>query len=100
MPGITVAGTLSRKTKITAITAAIVMMSVISTSCTDARMFCVRSTTVLTVTDGGIAARRRGIAALMRSTVSITLAPASLRTNSMIERPLVGAACALLAAPA
>ena len=99
-PGITVAGTLSRKTKITPITAAIVISSVCSTSRTEARMFCVRSTRMLTETAGGIAARSRGSAALMRSTVSITLAPGCLVMNSVIPRPSRSVLSAGAAAPA
>ena len=79
-PGITVAGTSRRNTKITSTTRQPVRISVNSTSCTDARIVCVRSDSTLTLIACGIDARSRGIAATTRSTVSITLAPGSLRT--------------------
>ena len=85
--GISVAGTLRRKTKITSTTRPMVSSSVISTSCTEARMVCVRSTSVLTVTVGGIDACSRGSAALMASTVSITFAPGCLVMTRMMPRP-------------
>ncbi|MCY1169982.1 hypothetical protein D9M73_100370 [compost metagenome] len=94
------AGTLRRKTKITITTRAMVSSNVNSTSVTDARMVCVRSTRVFTSTVGGIAACRRGIAALMRSTVWITLAPGCLVMASTMDRPLVMVLPAGAAAPA
>src|SRR6185437_14167206 len=66
-----------------------VRSKVSSTSRTEARMFCVRSMMVLTCTEGGISARSRGMALLMASTVSITLAPGSLAIASTMPRPLV-----------
>ena len=56
--GISVAGTLRRNTKITITTSAIESTSVNSTSCTEARIVCVRSTRMLTSTVGGIEACR------------------------------------------
>ncbi len=85
--GISVAGTLRRKMKITSTTSAMVSISVISTSCTEARIVCVRSTSVLTCTVGGIAASRRGNAFLIRSTVSMTLAPGCLVITRIMPRP-------------
>src|SRR6218665_1506944 len=84
MPGISVAATLRRKTKITITTSAMLSTSVNSTSPTEARMVWVRSISVSTRTLAGIAARRRGLAGLMRPTVSITLAPGCLgNANTM-----------------
>jgi hypothetical protein len=85
--GITVAGTLRRKTKITVTTSPMDSISVNSTSCTDARIVCVRSTRMLTSTVGGIAAFSWGSAALIASTVSITLAPGCLVITSTMPRP-------------
>jgi len=63
-------------------------------------MVCVRSMMALTSTVGGIDAFSFGSAALMRSTVSMTLAPGCLVMASTMERPF----CTLLpsgaAAPA
>ena len=84
--GITVAHTLRRNTKITITTRAMDSISVNCTSCTEARMVTVRSTTVSTLMEGGMAARRPGMAALMRSTVSMTLAPGCLKTNNWMPR--------------
>ena len=86
--------------KITPITAQMVISKVISTSCTEARMFWVRSTRMLTETDGGIAALSFGSAALMRSTVAITFAPGCLVMNSTIPRPSRMVLSAGAAAPA
>jgi len=80
--GMTVAQTLRKNRKITATTSAIESISVNCTSCTEARIVTVRSTIVSTLTEGGIAARNAGSAALTRSTVSMTLAPGCLKTNS------------------
>ena len=76
--GITVAQRLRRKTKITMTTRAMVSIRVNWMSATEARMVCVRSLRVLILIAGGIAARSCGMAALMRSTVWMTLAPGSL----------------------
>ena len=43
-------------------------------------MVCVRSLRISTLSVGGMAARSRGSSALMRSTVSMTLAPGCLKT--------------------
>ncbi len=86
--GISVAATLRRNTKITITTSAMVSSSVNSTSLTDARIVCVRSISVSTLTVGGIAACRRGSAALIASTVSMTLAPGCLVMTSSMPRPL------------
>ena len=75
MLGIIVAQALRKKRKITITTSATVNSSVNSISLTDARMVVVRSKSVLSVTEGGIEARNSGSSALMRSTVSIMLAP-------------------------
>ena len=62
-------------------TSATEMPSVTSTSSTLARMVAVRSLMVLTWMPGGSQDRCCGRTALMRSTVSITLAPAVLVTG-------------------
>jgi hypothetical protein len=87
MLGITVAGTLRRNTKMTITTSAMVSISVNSTSASEARMFCVRSASTLTLTAAGIELQA-GQGGRMRSTVSITLAPGCLVTARMIARPL------------
>ena len=81
-----VAQTLRRNRKITITTRLIDSSSVNCTSRTEARMVCVRSMTMLTWIDGGIAASSRGSAALIRSTVSMTLAPGCLNTSSTMPR--------------
>ena len=98
--GIRVAGMLRRNTKITITTSAMVSTSVNSTSCTDARMVWVRSISVLTSTVGGIEAFRRGSAFLIRSTVSITLAPGCLVIAMMMPRPFCKVLSAGAPAPA
>ncbi len=85
--GISVAATLRRNRKMTATTSAIVSTSVNSTSRTEPRMVCVASRITFTDTAGGSAARRRGSVALMRSTVSITLAPGCFVMTSTMARP-------------
>ena len=75
MPGISVAHRLRRNRKITITTSAMVSISVNWTSSTEARMVWVRSVTMWTSMAGGIDAFRRGSAALMCSTVSMTLTP-------------------------
>ncbi len=77
-----VAQALRRNRKITITTRAMESMSVNSTSCTEARMVCVRSTMVRTWMVGGISASSRGNAALIRSTVAMTLAPGCLNITS------------------
>ena len=49
-------------------------------------MVCVRSMIDVTWIDGGIEASSRGSAALMRSTVSMTLAPGCLKMISRMPR--------------
>ncbi len=88
MPGMTVAAMSRRNTKMIATTAMIVRTSVNSTSFTDARMFWERSLIELTETVGGIAARSRGIAPMIRSTVSSTFAPGCFVIARMIVRSL------------
>ncbi len=83
-PGISVARGSRRKRKMVPTTSAIVSIRVERTSATEARMVVVRSDTTLTWTDGGRAASSPGNSALMRSTVSITLAPAAGSTFRMI----------------
>src|SRR6218665_776598 len=100
MPGISVAATLRRKTKITITTIAMLNTSVNSTSPTEARVGWVRSIIAATRTLAGIAARRRGIAALMRPTVSITLAPGWLVIANTMARPLASVSLDGAAAPA
>ena len=94
--GMSVAGILRRNTKITITTRQIVRTSVNSTSSTEARMVCVRSEMTPIFTDGGMAARMRGIAARMRSAVSMTLAPGCLSTPSRMVRPFASSAEASL----
>ena len=73
--GISVAGRLRRKRKITITTSAIAIASSIWTSRTDARMVTVRSVRTVTSTAAGSDAVSCGRARLMRSTTSITFAP-------------------------
>ncbi len=86
--GISVAAMLRRNRKITSTTSTMVSASVDSTSLTAARMVCVRSISVSTLTVGGIAACSLGSARLMASTVSITLAPGCLVITRIMPRPL------------
>ena len=78
--GMTVAQKVRRNTKITATTRPMVSSKVNCTSSTEARMVCVRSLRISTCSDGGIAAAGAAARALMRSTVSMTLAPGCLKT--------------------
>ncbi len=64
-----------RNSAITATTSSTAISRVISTSCNEARMVWVRSTSTLTCTEAGSMASRPGRAAWMRSTVSTILAP-------------------------
>ena len=73
--GITVAQNFRRKIKITSTTKPIVSINVNCTSCTDARIVCVRSVKTLIFTDGGMEERKRGSNAFTRSAVSMILAP-------------------------
>ena len=100
MVGITVAQKLRRKTKMTMTTSAMVRSSVNCTSSTAARMVVVRSLMTSILTAGGIAATRRGRVALIRSTVSMTLAPGCLNTTRNTPRlPLAQAACLASSGP-
>ena len=56
------------------------------TSWTEARMVCVRSSSVSTCTLGGIAATSRGSRALIASTVSRMFAPGCLKITRMTPR--------------
>ena len=67
--------TLRRNTNTTRMTSAIEIAIVSSTSRTDARIVVVRSSATDSVTVGGSDARSAGSSALMRSTVSMMLAP-------------------------
>jgi len=75
-----------RNKKITITTSPIDKARVNSTSFTDARITCVRIDDRADMHDGGIDASSAGNAALMRSTVSITLAPGCLNASSSTPR--------------
>src|ERR1700687_4570851 len=75
MLGIMVAQALRRNRKITMTTSATVNNIVNSISWTDARIVVVRLKFVSSATVGGMEARNSGSKAMMRSTVSIMLAP-------------------------
>ena len=75
MEGTSVASGSRRKTKTTITTRMIEMTSVISTSCSEARIVVDRSTATERSIDGGIDACRDGNNAFTRSTVSMMLAP-------------------------
>src|SRR3984885_12445273 len=83
MDGMIVAQKFRRNMKITITTRAIDSISVNCTSATEARMVCVRSTITTVLIEGGIDASSRGRVALMRSTVSMTLAPGCLKISRM-----------------
>ncbi|MGY4329564.1 hypothetical protein ACVWWG_003981 [Bradyrhizobium sp. LB7.2] len=101
MLGMIVAQKLRRKMKITITTSAIVVMSVICTSSTAARMVMVRSLMILIEIAGGIAAISRGSCALIRSTVSMTLAPGCLKmTRNTPRLPSAQAAVFMSSGPA
>ena len=63
-----------------------VSASVNSTSATEARIVCVRSTIVSIFMPGGISELSRGIAAFTSSTVWITFAPGCLNTSRITAR--------------
>src|SRR5207302_5432489 len=67
----TVGQTFRRNANTTNISRMMVIMRVTSTSCTEARMVVVRSTATSKCSEGEIEARRKGVMAMMRSTVSI-----------------------------
>src|SRR6202046_3157565 len=73
--GMKVARTLRRKRKTTKITSPMDIASVRSTSLTDARIVVVRSSITVKSIAAGIEAFKDGMAARMRSTVSMMLAP-------------------------
>ena len=74
--------------------------SVTSTSATEARMVWVRSVRIVTSIAGGIVACSCGSAALIWSTVSITLAPGCLKTASRMQRvPFAQAASLVFSGP-
>src|SRR6266850_6398079 len=92
--GITVAQKLRRNMKITITTKATVSINVNCTSLTEARMVSVRSEMMLTFTAGGIEAWSTGIIALIRPTVSMTLAPgwrwiAMMTARSWLYQPAI-----------
>jgi hypothetical protein len=72
-----------RNRKITITTSATVRTSVNWTSATEARMVAVRSAAIVTLTAGGTDACNLGSSALIRSTVSMTLAPGTRWTARM-----------------
>ena len=76
--GIRVARRFKRKVKITTTTSPMVISSVTSTSCTEARIVWVRSEMTSTWIAGGMLASRPGRAARMRSTVWMTFEPGCL----------------------
>ena len=81
-------------------TRAMVSSSVNWTSSTAARIVVVRSLMSSILIAGGIAATRRGRVALIRSTVSMTLAPGCLKiTRNTPRLPLAQAACLASSAP-
>ncbi len=81
-PGMSVAWMLRRNNRITMTTSAHDNSSVNSTSFTEARMVWVRSTMMSRWMPGGMSELIPFSADLMLSTVSITLAPGCLNTNS------------------
>ena len=74
-PAMTVARTVRRKISTTVMTSATLRISVNCTSWTEARMLAVASCTTVSVAPTGIERCSFGSSFLMRSTVSITLAP-------------------------
>src|SRR5437762_5791852 len=68
--GMTVAQTFRRNANTTNITRTMEIMRATSTSCAEARMVVVRSTATSKCSEGEIEARRKGVMAMMRSTVS------------------------------
>src|SRR5580704_171036 len=84
--GIIVAQVLRRKANTTRITSMMETTSVISTSCTEARIVVVRSTATLRWREGEIEARSTGKRTIMRSTVSIIFAAGWRETARSTER--------------
>ncbi len=90
---IAVADSWRRNRPMTRITRPIVTPSVSSTSCSEARVVRVRSDSSSSSTPAGSRLRRRGSSAMMRSAVSIRLAPGWRRTITPTPRsPLIQAA--------
>ena len=87
--GIAVAPGLRRNRKTTAVTRMTLKISVISTSCTDARMVSVRSTAISVLIAGEIDCSSRGSASLIRSMVSRMFAPGSRRMIMSTARSLL-----------
>ena len=75
MPAMMVARMVRRNSSTTSTTRATLRTSVNCTSCTEARMVPVRSLTTVSLMPVGMERSMRGSSALMRCTVSITLAP-------------------------
>ena len=91
--GIRVERTLRRNTKTTSVTRTTAISSVRSTSCREARMVVVRSSTTPRSMAPGIAAASRGSSARTRSTVSMMLAPGWRKMmTSTAGRPLASPA--------
>ena len=91
--GMSVAEALRKNTKITATTRPMASASSVCISLTEARMVVVRSVSTCTSSDAGSVACNWGSKALMRSTVSITLAPGWRRMLRMTPdlEPVSGA---------
>ena len=90
--GMIVAQSLRRNTKITSTTRPMVRSSVNWTSATLARIVCVRSEAMTSSMPAGRAAWSRGSAALIASTVAMTLAPgwrwiASTTADRLLNQP-------------
>jgi hypothetical protein len=82
--GTSVARTLRRNALTTSTTSSTATMSVISISCSDARIECVRSDATWRSTSAGSSACSAGSSARTASTVSMTLAAGWLRISTMI----------------
>src|SRR5260370_21641751 len=83
-PGMIVAQTVRKNRKITSTTSTMVIISVISTSLTEALMVVVRLATVSTLMEGGTEANACGSSASTWSTASMTFAPGCLNISSTI----------------
>ena len=86
MPGINVARQLRRKMNTTAITRHMEIISVRSTSLTEARMVVVRSRTMVVSVPNGMDALMYGICARIASTVWMMLAPGWRKMISITAR--------------
>ncbi len=96
--GISVARQLRRNTNTTSTTSSTEMMSVRSTSCSEARMVLVRSTATLIWMSAGIAARNAGNCAITSSMVSMMFAFGCLlmrisTAGSALNRPRLRTSC-------